>query len=79
MANEPKEPELTERAKHLHWCKTRAFEYLDKGDIMLAWASFASDMSKNKETEDHMALNPFMAQLYIGSVREMRNFIEGFN
>jgi hypothetical protein len=80
MANIFKEPDLTtERGKHLNWCKTRAFEYLDRGDITNAWASFTSDMMKNNETKDHIALNPIMAMMSMGSVREMREFINGFN
>ncbi len=78
MANVPYVPDLTtERGKHLDWCKKRAFEYLDKEDIAKAWASFASDMSKNEETRNHAAIP--LGFLYMRSVREMRNFIEGFN
>lgn len=80
MANIPYVPNLTtERGRHLHWCKTRAFEYLDRGDIKNAWASFVSDMSKHETTADHIALNPSMAALYMNNEREFRRFIEGFN
>jgi hypothetical protein len=38
------------RQQHLEWCKTRALEYLDSGDITGAYSSFLSDMSKHPET-----------------------------
>ena len=44
------------RAEHLKWCKERAFQYLDKGDVKNAYASFISDMGKHSETSSHPAL-----------------------
>lgn len=81
MANIPYKPDLTtERGKHLHWCKTRAFEYLDRGDIPNAIASFASDMQKHDETKDHVALEMLPMMVVMGDgEREIRRFIEGFN
>jgi hypothetical protein len=80
MSRIPYIPNLTtERGRHLHWCKTRAFEYLDAGDIKNAWLSFASDMGKLDATAQHAALNPLLATMYMDSVNNMRLFIEGFN
>ena len=31
------------RQEHLDWCKKRALEYCDKGDVQDAFASMASD------------------------------------
>jgi len=78
MANLPYTPNLsTERGKHLHWCKTRAFEYLDRGDLQNASASFISDMGKNDETANHPALG--LMFMSMGDEKELRRFIEGFN
>jgi hypothetical protein len=70
------------RAEHLKWCKDRAFELADQGDVIGAWGSFLSDMRKHPETEDHMALPLGMMLMAGGHNRtpdEMRRFIEGFN
>lgn len=72
----------TTRAEHLAWCKQRALEYCDRGEVIQAWASFLSDMSKHLETENHTALELGNVQLIAGLLNdpaEMRKFIEGFN
>jgi len=77
MAVLPYQPNLTtERGRHLHWCKERAFEYLDRGDIAGGVASFVSDMGKNNETANHPALPMIMFQRY---EHEIKRFIEGFH
>lgn len=72
----------TTRAEHLSWCKKRALQYCDMGDINQAFASFMSDMRKDDSTKDHIAL-PLMVQMRFGGMlstpAEMRRFIEGFN
>lgn len=71
------------RAEHLAWCKQRALEYVDRGDLQNALASMASDMSKHPETD-----TPTVATLLsLEGVRcvvgndaaGMRRLIEGFN
>ena len=42
--------EETTRAEHLAWCKRRAMEYVDAGDLSNAVASMGSDLSKHPET-----------------------------
>lgn len=80
MAQIPYKPDLTtERGRHLHWCKQRAFEYLERGEIEQAWASFQSDMGKNEETANHPALQPMLAFFYMDYASDMKRFIEGFN
>lgn len=70
------------RAEHLAWCKKRALQYCDAGDVNQAFASMASDLSKHPETENHVAIN-LGSQMFFGglldSPAEMRRFIEGFN
>lgn len=70
------------RADHLAWCKQRALEYCDKGDVGQAFASMASDMDKHPETAGHKAIEIGILMLMSGalsSAPEMRRFIEGFN
>lgn len=70
------------RAEHLKWCKQRALEYCDAGDVNQAWASMTSDLGKHPETENHAAIQLGMMLLiggYNKTPHEMRKFIEGFN
>ena len=70
------------RNEHLEWCKERALEYVDAGDMSQAWASMASDMSKHKETATHPALELGTGLLFAGHLNDgdsMRKFINGFN
>ncbi len=70
------------RSEHMEWCKKRALEYLDDGDVTNAWASMASDLSKHPETVNHPAIdlgsNLFLTG-NLSDVESMRHFIEGFN
>lgn len=38
------------RDEHLQWCKDRALEYLNKGDMTNAVTSMLSDLGKHEET-----------------------------
>lgn len=70
------------RAEHLQWCKDRAIEILDTGDVGQSFASFASDMSKHDDTKGHSALELGVMMMFGGQlsgVDEMKKFIEGFN
>ena len=44
------------RDEHLAWCKRRALEYVDTGDLTHAVASMASDLKTHLDT-DNPALN----------------------
>lgn len=71
-----------DRGEHLAWCKKRALEYVDRGDVKNAWASFVSDMGKHPDTSDHSALKLGYMLYLSGNLNEpaeMRRFIEGFN
>ena len=71
-----------DRSEHLAWCKRRALEYVDGGDLRQAFASMASDLSKHPETENHPGRQLGMMLLMGGQLStasEMRKFIEGFN
>ena len=72
----------TSRIKHLEWCKKRALEYCDRGDINQAFASMASDLDKHEETANHSAIQLGTMLLVAGHLstpERMREFIIGFN
>ena len=76
-------PETTiTRAEHLAWCKKRALEYCDLGDVNQAFASMGSDLGKHPETQGHAGMEIGAAMLFsgqLGTPEKMRKFIEGFN
>lgn len=68
--------------EHLEWCKKRALQYIDRGEITQAYASMASDMKGHEETKDHPAIILGVQLLVAGLLserEEMRKFILGFN
>jgi hypothetical protein len=74
------------REEHLAWCKKRALEYVDRGDLNQALTSMLSDLRKHPETENHIGgvLGVGLAMLpghrsIINDPDEMRRWIEGFN
>lgn len=70
------------REEHLMWCKTRALEYVDRGETQDAYASMASDLEKHPETAEHAAIGLGMAMIMSGHLstpQKMRDFINGFN
>ena len=73
---------MTTRAEHLEWCKGRALQYVEMGNLSGAWASMTSDLRKHLETADHPAIslgNTMLVGGLLNSATEMRRFIEGFN
>ncbi len=74
-------PTMT-RAEHIAWCKQRANEYIEMGDVPGAFASMASDLNKHPETTGHIGIQLGMMQMMGGMLTrlpEMRRFIDGFN
>lgn len=70
------------REEHLAWCKKRALEYLDKGDVENAIASMMSDMQKHDETKLISGSMLSAMGLRIAMTRnpqDARRYIEGFN
>jgi hypothetical protein len=69
------------REEHLAWCKGRALEYLDAGDLENAVASMGSDLTKHPETEtksnDFLVLIG-MRHVLDGDRAAVRRWIEGF-
>jgi hypothetical protein len=72
----------TTRAEHLAWCKQRALEYVDAGDLQGAFASMASDMNKHPETarsDVHVLGMGLLMGGHLSTPGDMRRWIEGFN
>jgi Tfp pilus assembly protein PilF len=68
-----------ERAEHLAFCKRRALEYLDRGDIQNAVTSMGSDLSKHPETKAHYTLLMLgMRYILDNDAEGARRWIEGF-
>jgi hypothetical protein len=71
------------REEHLEWCKQRAREYLDRGDLANAVASMGIDMDKHPETRmagEKMGMLMYVAMIRIteGDARGVREWVEGF-
>lgn len=67
------------KEQHIEWCKKRALEYVDAGNLKNAFLSFQSDMRKHDETENHSFLELFSLEYFAGHLKtpkEMRKFIE---
>jgi hypothetical protein len=69
------------RDEHLAWAKTRALEYLDRGDLANAFTSMASDLSKHEDFRKISAAMGPVGMLYVMNhdARNLRYWIEGFN
>lgn len=70
------------RAEHLAWCKERALEYIDRGQVTEGLTSMMSDMSKHPETASPALDQMTVGLMLIGALRtvaEARRHIEGYN
>jgi hypothetical protein len=69
------------RDEHLAWCKTRALEYLDRGELANAVASMGSDLTKHPDTNNpaHNGLL-MLGMMYVvdNDIAAVRRWIEGF-
>jgi hypothetical protein len=71
---------MTDRAEHLAWCKARALEYLDAGNLQDAVASMGSDLNKHPETGCPNVLMTLGMMLMVNNdAAGVRRWIEGFN
>jgi hypothetical protein len=69
--------------EHLAWCKQRALEYVDRGELADAIASMGSNLNKHPETklsESVSASLMAVAKLYIVNHDEegVRRWVESF-
>jgi hypothetical protein len=71
------------RQEHMDWCKQRALQYVEAGDIQVAFASMASDIMKHEDTKHHAGTNQLGMQLmmsgHLASQQQMREWINGYN
>lgn len=57
-------------------------EYVNRGELQQAFASFLSDMNKHAETRNHVALDlgtRLLLSGHLGDAVEMEKWIKGFN
>lgn len=66
------------RAEHLAWAKTRALEFLDRGEVAQTSATLMSDLSKHPETVGlaREGGTPLMKLAVARDVDGMRQWIE---
>jgi len=72
----------TTRDEHLEWCKERAIEIAEAGDIEDAFASMAQDLGKHHETDGHPAIKLGFQMMVFGHLstkEQMIQFIRDFN
>jgi hypothetical protein len=70
------------RDDHMKWCKERALDILESGDIPGAYASMASDLGNHPETAGHDGIQLGMILMMGGHLKthaEMEKFIKDFN
>lgn len=69
------------REEHLKWCKDRALEYINQGDVANAIASMSSDLNKHPETASANQTLAALGMLYVvnNDVQGAKRWIEGFN
>lgn len=70
------------RQEHVEWCKSRALELVEAGDVAGALASMTSDLSKHPETRGHSGVELGMMLMmggHLSTPAAMRKFILGFN
>jgi hypothetical protein len=69
------------RDEHIEWCKARAREYLDAGDVVNAIASKMTDVTQHPETTQVLSptLTSFgMMAAQNNDLAAARRFVEGF-
>jgi len=70
-----------DRLAHLAWCKARALDYLDVGDIRSAITTILLDLTKNDETRalcTHPVAREGMRICLGGDLHAARAFVLGF-
>lgn len=70
------------RSEHMQWCKDRANDEIDRGNIQEGFMSMVSDLGKHPETQGHIGIELGMMQLmggFLSTPDAMRKFINGFN
>jgi hypothetical protein len=71
--------QITDRQKHVAWCKQRATEYVKAGDLSGALSSMMSDMSKREDTKPPDVLFMLGVMEMQNGAAAVQRFIDGFN
>ena len=69
------------REEHLAWCKQRALEYIERGEIQNGLTSMLSDLDKHPETRAPALVQMTLGLMMIGELstpQAARKHIEGF-
>lgn len=68
------------RSEHISWCKRRALEHLDRGDVQNGVISMMSDLEKHPDTQGTGGAMAGLSLIAMqGDVEYARKFIKGFN
>ncbi len=70
------------REEHLAWCKRRAYEYLNNGDVQNAITSMMSDLQKHEETKTQVGGVLDMLGFFAATAKDKqaaKRYIDGFN
>jgi hypothetical protein len=70
------------RADHIQWCKDRALEYVEFGDLDKAIASMQSDLKKHPETRLPMTIEratDIQILFRVHTKQHVIDWINGFN
>jgi hypothetical protein len=66
------------RDEHLAWCKQRARDYLDNGDLQNAMRSVMSDLGKHDDTKPDIDMMRLSLSIQLTNDRDLaRAFIDG--
>jgi hypothetical protein len=69
------------REEHVQWCKSRAYQIADEGDLAGAVASMVSDLGKHEETEEVAKMAGLLSlalMLSAPNTNQVKNWIDGF-
>lgn len=71
---------LTTRDEHLAWCKRRAHEYIERGDLRDAVTSMWNDLNKHPDTMTafHPDLSALMLAAAVAAIEGERERVERF-
>lgn len=83
MAKNKKETNTSEetltRAQHIEWCKQRALELVETGDLEEAFKSMLSDLTKHPETVQHVGIHIGIQQKMSGTLNTKEALVEFIN
>lgn len=67
------------RQEHLNWCKQRAIELIESGDINQGLISMMSDLGEHEETANHAGIMLTTMLMVLGYLRTKHQAIEHIN